>query len=119
MRQCNACGIDLIHSTLTSCSSATGEVIEYLTCEGCGHDNIVTGYIDPKPVNPNQTFLIFNERTELFDELDMDGVLIRANVIYSPWELPRSRDHVWPSEMRKPKRAGNETWMNGRESKGQ
>jgi hypothetical protein len=119
MRRCNGCGIDLIDSTLISRKSAKDEVIEYLTCNGCGHDNILTGYLNPKPVNPDPSFLIFNERTELFDEFDMDGVLIRANVIYSPWEMPSSRDHVWPPERRKPKRAGNETWPIPRESKEQ
>jgi hypothetical protein len=101
MRRCNGCGIDLIDSTLISRKSAKDEVIEYLTCNGCGHDNILTGYLNPKPVNPDPSFLI------------------RANVIYSPWEMPSSRDHVWPPERRKPKRAGNETWPIPRESKEQ
>ena len=114
MRQCSVCGLDLIHSTLATRTSVAGEVIEYLTCDGCGHDNIVTGYINPRPADPTPGYFIFNERTELFDEYDTEGVLIRANVIYSPWQMPRPHDHFWPLEKRKPKRAGNETWVDER-----
>ena len=77
----------------------------------------MTGYIDPRPADPDPVLFIYNERTELFDEYDAHGVMIRANVIYTPWEMPRSHDHVWPPEKRKPKRAGNETWVADRDPK--
>lgn len=115
MRVCGECGISLMNSTLTNRTSGNGEVIQYLTCDRCGYGNLVTGYIDPRPTDANSGYLLYNERTELFDEYDTSGVLIRANVIPSPWHMPRSRDTVWPPEKQKPKRAGNETWVDERD----
>jgi len=112
MRECGTCGVPLGNSRLTTRASDQGDPIEYLTCNECGHDNLVTGWINPRPVDPDEGYLLYNERTALFDEYDNDGVLIRANVIPSPiiWAA-RPRDNVWPAERRKPKRAGAETWL--------
>jgi hypothetical protein len=112
MRGCGKCEVPLVNSTLIARISDRGNWIKYLTCDECGHDNLVTGWINPQPVDPNEGYLKYNERTNLFDEYDNDGVMIRANVIPSPSIRPsRPSDNIWPNERRKPKFAGVETWL--------
>jgi hypothetical protein len=81
MRKCETCGIPLVNSRLTAHASDEDDPIEYLTCDECGHDNLLTGWIDPRPADPDSWYLRYNERTALFDEYNDQGALICANVI--------------------------------------
>lgn len=118
MRECEICRTPLFHSKLTIRNSQKDGPIEYLTCNECGHDNLLTGWIDLRPTNAAAGYLLYNTRTALFDEYTPQGVLIRANIFPSPRvSLPRARQSGWPTEEQKPKRAGGETWLDEREIK--
>lgn len=115
MRECEVCGIPLVHSELTIRASQKDGPVEYLTCNECGCENLLTSWIDPRPADPEAGYLLYNTRTALFDEYNLQGVLIHANIFPSPRiDFPRAPGGGWPTEKQKSKRAGDETWLDDR-----
>jgi hypothetical protein len=80
---------------------------------------LVTGWINPRAVDPlDSGYLLYNERTGLFDEYNDDGFLLRANVIAAPTvRLAKQTATSWPAEKIKPKRSGSDMWLDGHESR--
>ena len=115
MWTCGKCGVPLGDARLPTHSSGGSDPIEYLVCAECGYENLVTGWIHPRAADPlDSGYLLYNERTGLFDEYNDHGFLLRANVITGGTvRLPKQSASSWPAEKLKPKRSGSEMWLDG------